>query len=233
MTRRNRQNVDPKKAIGYIRVSTTDQALGPQAQRDALARWCKSNGVELVAVFSDLGVSGGAALDHRPGLLSALDALTEHGAGVLLAAKRDRIGRDVVLTAMIERLVERAGARVLTADGTSTEATPEGQLLRGVVDLFAQFERQVIRARTKAALSVKAGRGERVGQVPYGYHLAVDGARLEVDAVEQERIAIIRALRAEGLALREIADRMNAGMVPARGSRWHPTTIARVLRKAA
>ena len=43
-----------------------------------------------------------------------------------MAAKRDRIARDVVVAATIERLVADAGARVVTADGVSAEQTPEG-----------------------------------------------------------------------------------------------------------
>src|SRR5260370_31933372 len=84
------------RAIGYIRVSTDEQALGPQAQREALRRWCATNGAELIATFEDLGVSGGLELDKRPGLLGALDALKAHNANVLLVAKRDRLHRGVL-----------------------------------------------------------------------------------------------------------------------------------------
>jgi len=233
MARRTRRSADQKKAIGYVRVSTDEQHLGPDAQRDALARWCAANGVELVGVFDDLGVSGGAALDKRPGLLAALDALVASGAGVLLAAKRDRIARDTMVAAMVERLAERNGARVLTADGTSTEQTPEGALMRGIVDLFAQFERQLIQSRTRAALAVKKARGERVGVVAYGFKLAADGVHLEADADEQSRIATIRALQGAGASHKAIAEKLNADGVPARGDRWHATTIGRVLRRAA
>ncbi|MBN2359672.1 MAG: recombinase family protein [Deltaproteobacteria bacterium] len=233
MARRNGQNADPKKAIAYVRCSTDEQHLGPDAQRAALAAWCSANGTELVATFADLGISGGAALDHRPGLTAAVAALTENGAGLLLVAKRDRLARDVVIAATVERLVERAGARVRSIDGTGEGDGPEAALMRTLIDAFAAYERALIKSRTKAALSVKAGRGERVGQVPYGYHLAADGAHLEADAIEQERIAVIRALRADGLTLREIADRLNSDAVPARGQRWHTTSVARLLRRAA
>src|SRR5262249_29181206 len=54
-----------------------------------------------------------------------------------------------------------AGAKVITADGVAVEDTPEGQLLRGMLDLFAQYERALIRARTRAALAVKRSKGEK------------------------------------------------------------------------
>lgn len=220
------------KAVGYIRVSTDEQHLGPEAQRDALAVWCKAKGYDLVAVYHE-DVSGGAPLDKRAALLDAIDALEEHGAGYLVAMKRDRLARDVMIAAMIERLVERKGARIATTDGTSDGDGPEALLVRGVMDLFAQYERAVIRARTKSALAVKQKRGERTGQVPYGYRLATDGVHLEADGAEQEIVGMVRQLRAEGISIRGIADRLNDQGVSARGSRWHPTTIARLLKKEA
>ncbi len=75
---------------------------------------------------------------------------------MLLVAKRDRLARDVVVAAMVDRLAERHGARVLAADGTGNGDGPEAMLMRGIVDVFAQYERALIRARTKAALAVKA-----------------------------------------------------------------------------
>ena len=228
---------DPRKVIGYVRVSTDDQALGPVAQRDALARWCAANGAELVAVFSDIGVSGGAALDKRPALLAALSALEEHGAAVLLTAKRDRLARDVMSAGMIERLAERVGARTRSAAGEGTEgdaADPSAMLIRGIMDVFAEYERLLIGARTRAALAVKKGRAERVGSIPYGSRLAVDGRTLEADPAEAAAVAMVRALRAEGLTLRAIATRLEAaGCVPRGGGRWHSQTVANIAAVAA
>lgn len=231
MGRKARRAGDTRRAVGYVRVSTEDQNLGPDAQREALSRWCATSGAELVAVYEDLGVSGGAELEKRPGLLAALDALTAHGAGVLIVAKRDRLARDVVVSAMVERLAERAGASVLAADGTGNGTTPEALLLRGIVDVFAQYERALIRARTKSALAVKRGRGERIGEIPFGYELGAD-ARLIENPTEQRALTVVRTLRSEGLTLQAIVDRLNRDGVPARGARWHATTVARLLKRA-
>jgi DNA invertase Pin-like site-specific DNA recombinase len=162
-----------------------------------------------------------------------VDAVEVQGAGVLLVAKRDRLVRDVVKAAMIERLVERAGARVLTANDAGNGDGPEALLMRTLLDAFAQYERALIRARTRAAMKVKRERGERTGDLPFGYRLAEDGVHVEEDPEEQRAISIINRMKAEGLSQREIASRLNAECVPARGARWHKTTVARVLQKAA
>jgi DNA invertase Pin-like site-specific DNA recombinase len=203
MTKRTKQG-DPKVAVGYVRVSTEEQSLGPDAQRAAIKRWAESRGILVAVVFEDHGISGGAPAEKRPGLLAALDAIRVHGAGLLVAAKRDRIARDTVIAAMVEQAAGRAGAALTTADGSSDGAGPEGQLMRGIVDVFAAYERGVIKSRTRAALAVKRSRGERTGQVPYGYALAADGVHLEANEAEQAILGQIRALRAAGLSLRAV-----------------------------
>jgi DNA invertase Pin-like site-specific DNA recombinase len=151
------------QVIGYVRVSTDEQSLSVEAQHAALTAWCQARRLALVAVYEDVHVSGGAKLEQRPGLLQALDAL-ETGA-VLLATKRDRLARDAMAAAMIERLAERAGASVQTCDGIGEGSSPEAKLMRGMIDLFAEYERQVIKARIKTALGHKKVKQERVSGV--------------------------------------------------------------------
>ena len=220
---------DPKVAVGYLRVSTDEQALGPEAQRAAIERWAQSRGVRLAAVLEDHGISGGTPAEKRPGRLAALAALREHGAGWLVAAKRDRIARDTVIAAMVEQAAGRAGATLTTADGASDGVGPEGALMRGIVDVFAQYERGVIKSRTRAALAVKHTRGERTGQIPYGYDLAADGVHLEANAAEQAVIAQIRAFRAAGLSLRAVTSECERQGLASRAAQpFGLTQIARI-----
>ena len=220
---------DSKVAVGYVRVSTDEQSLGPEAQRAAIEKWAQSRGVRMAAMFEDHGISGGAPAEKRPGLLAALAALRENGAGLLVAAKRDRIARDTVIVAMVEQAAVRGGAVVTTADGASDGAGPEGQLMRGIVDVFAAYERGVIKSRTRAALAVKRGRGERIGGIPYGYEMAADGVHLAENAAEQAVIGQIRGLRAAGLSLRAVtAECERRGIVSRVGRPFALTQIARL-----
>jgi DNA invertase Pin-like site-specific DNA recombinase len=121
-------------------------------------------------------------------------------------AKRDRIARDVVIAASVERAATGAGARLVSADGTGNGDTPADAFMRGVVDCASQYERGLIRARTKAALAAKAAKGERVsGGIPYGFALAADGVHFEPVESEQATIARACELGAEGRSLRAIA----------------------------
>ena len=113
----------PAHAIAYIRVSTEQQAdsgLGLEAQQASIEATASRLGLELSRTFVDAGTSGSLAIEDRPVLLDAVAALRR--GDVLLVAKRDRLGRDVIAVAMIERLIAKRGARVVSAAGEGTDA---------------------------------------------------------------------------------------------------------------
>lgn len=219
-----------KLAVATIRVSTEDQHLGPEAQRAAIAQWARREGVEVAAWHEDR-LSGATPAEDRPGLLAALADLRSSGAAFLVAAKSDRIARDVVVAATSERLVADAGARVITADGVGAEDTPEGALMRGLLDLFASYERSLIRSRTAAALRAKRQRGERTGSVPLGQRV-VDG-RLEACPEEAAVIEVARELRSSGMSLRAVGHELERRGLRLRGRKHHAETVRRVTREVA
>ncbi len=144
--------------VAYLRASTEDQKLGPEAQRAAIEAWAAQAGITVAAWHVDSGVSGGSALDARPALGAALAALRGMGAGVLVVAKRDRLARDVAVAAMIEKATLAAGARVVSADGAGNGDSPADAFMRTLLDGAAAYESELIRARTKAALAAKRAR---------------------------------------------------------------------------
>jgi len=228
MTRRRAASADATKAVAYVRMSTDRQDLSPDAQRAAIERWASTQCVTVVAWRDDLGVSGGTPLEERPGLLAAIDAVDTHHAGVLVVAKRDRLARDVLTAALVERLCERKGARIQTADGAGNESGPEGALMRTLLDAFAAYERALIRARTKGALAVLKAKGRRTGGVPMGSSVG-EGGMLATNEAERAAVERARALRGEGKSLRAIAATLDAEGHRPRGKRWHVETLSRMV----
>ena len=222
------------RAAIYTRVSTEEQAqsgAGLAAQADA-ARACAGRlDADVMGVFADEGVSGSVGLERRPALLEAIGTLAK--GDVLIVAKRDRIGRlDPMAMAMIQRAVERKGARIVSAAGEGTSSDdPSEVLMRRMIDAFSEYERLVIGARTSAAMQAKRRRGERVGSVPFGKRVGADG-RLEDDPAERDVVGLVGRLKAEGLSVRAIAAELNRREIPSRGKRWHATTIQRLLKAA-
>jgi DNA invertase Pin-like site-specific DNA recombinase len=220
------------RAIGYRRVSTTEQGLGLEAQQSAIDAAVVRLGLSLGATFTDAGLSGGLPLEQRPGLLAALDGLRK--GDTLMVAKRDRLGRDVLNVALIARLVERKSARIVSAAGEGTDADdPASMLMRQIIDVFSQYERAIIRARTKSALAVKKARGERVGGIPFGSRLAADGHALEPDPTEQRALAVLKELRGAGATYREIATELNRqGFRSRTGGPFVRQSVHRIRRSA-
>jgi DNA invertase Pin-like site-specific DNA recombinase len=93
-----RQAPDPGKVTAYLRVSTDEQAvsgLGLEAQEEAIRRGAEMRGYNIVATFSDLGVSGSVAPEARQGLAAALGS-ARASAGTLMVAKLDRLSRSIL-----------------------------------------------------------------------------------------------------------------------------------------
>ncbi len=208
-------------------MSTSEQELGPEAQEQAICKWCEHEAVELISVERDLGVSGGLVWEDRPAMVQAINTIEERKAGLLVVHKRDRLARDREIAGHIGLLLRGMGAKIRATDGIDVE-TPFGRAMEGMQDVFADLERALIQARTKAALRVKKDRGERVGSIPYGFSLG-KGRLLVPNPVEQEAIDLVRELRGKGWSLRKIARELTDQGHKPRGSTWYAQTIANML----
>lgn len=105
--------------------------------------------------------------------------------------------------------------------------------MRRMIDAFSEFERIIIRGRTKAAMQAKKARGERVGHIPFGYQLGESGT-LKEDEEEQAVLQQIHELRKRGLSTRKIASEMNLrGAFNRGGAQWNHASIHRVMTRLA
>lgn len=220
----------PLKAVGYQRVSTSgqgDSGLGLAAQLEAIEKTAAKLGLPLL-MFGDV-LSGSLALDQRPGLAEALNALRR--GDVLVVAKRDRIARDSFLAVLIEREVQKKGCRILSASGEGTDSDdPAATFTRRILDAVAELERALIAARTRAALQALKRQGLRAGHLPYGHLLAPDGRTLLPNESEQATLTTMRAIRSTGATLRATARALNdLGLPTRRGGQWCHQSVALLL----
>lgn len=225
-----RAKTDATRAVAYLRCSTDRQDESPNVQRQAIAAWARAHGVEVVAEHADVGVSGATEGADRPGLVQAMASMRRASAGLLLVQRRDRLGRDVGVVAVLERAVERLGAVVVAVD-MGQVAGISGMVLRGTMDLLASVERSLISERTRAALQAKRARSERVGQVPLGSRLRA--GRLIPHGREGEALAVASRLRAQGRSWAAIAARLEREYPRGLGRRWHERSLSRAVGRAA
>lgn len=216
----------------YLRISKADPTeayLGIDAQRSACMAFVTGQALPLLGEFVDEGVSGADPLDKRPGLTRLLSSLCQGDR--VLVAKRDRLARDAMLAAFIERAIQTAGATLYSAAGEGNGDDPASQLMKTIVDGFAQYERSSISARTKAALREKRNRGEKLGgMVPYGFKLASDGKHLELHEEETKTIQLARSMWASQMTLWAIAKKLaEQGRVARSGKMFGTKQILRMV----
>lgn len=223
-----------KAAIGYVRVSSDAQAesgAGLAAQRAAIETYAAKAGLTITAWHDDAGVSGAADLEDRPGLLAAIGELRR--GSVLLIAKRDRLARDTFLSLVIEKAVAKRGAAIESADGLGNGTAPADQFMRSILDATGQFERNLIRQRTRAAMAAKRKAGQVIGEIPFGWDAADDGTLVE-NAAEQKVIRCMVDCRAAGMSLRQIAAVLNGrGVTTKKGRSWYGESIRSILDRYA
>jgi DNA invertase Pin-like site-specific DNA recombinase len=213
------------KTIGYIRVSTDRQEIGPQVQREAIA-----SRFEDVQWYEDIGISGGAQLEDRPGLAQALVALQPGDRFVVY--RLDRVARDLMTQLVIEDQVRKAGAVLISCAGEGTGAEgPEAKLFRQILGAIAEFERAMIKARTRAAMAVKRAKGEKMGgQTPFGY--VAEAGKLVPDVAEQAVIERIVGWRGDGVTIRGVVDKLNGlGIGTKMGKMWNIRQVQMILQR--
>src|SRR4051812_35534523 len=215
-------------AAAYIRVSTSTQGksgLGIEAQREAITRFCGSEGYEVDAEFVEVETGKGADAQ-----LAAALARARRLKGPVIVAKLDRLSRDV---AFISGLMSQKVPFVVAELGAGADP-----FLLHLYAAFAERERAIISARTKAALQAKKARGALLGnRTNLAEARAKGGAsiRLAADQFAANVLPVIRQIQATGVTtLADLAEALNArGIATPRGGRWHAMSVRNVLMRGA
>ncbi len=228
--------MDTRKAIGYVRVSTGAQAqdgVSLDAQESRIRAWCQAHEYELISFHSDAGASGGRA-DNRPGLQAALKTVCR-ARGALVVYSLSRLARSTMDAITIAERLDNCGADLVSLSERIDTTSAAGRMIFRMLAVLAEFERDQVSERTKAALSFKRDRGERIGGVPYGYRIAADGVALEPNPTEQPAVELIVSLRKRGQTLEQIRDALRERGIPNRRGNltWRLNTISDVAKRAA
>ncbi len=150
--------------VGYRRVSTDEQAesgAGLTHQQRVIEAWATFKGKQLIWL-EDEGESAGT-LD-RPGLQKALDLVRDGQAGGIVVAKLDRLSRSMFDFVTLMKDSQENGWDIIAIDFDLDTSTAVGQMMIGILALFAEFERNIIKQRTKDALAEKKAAGVQIGR---------------------------------------------------------------------
>lgn len=239
MGRRRQKAPEATSLVGYIRVSTDEQArsgLGLEAQRKAITQYAELYSLVIGETIVDDGFS---AKDlKRPGMKRVLDLLDHGQVSGIVVAKLDRLTRSVRdVGHLVEVYFSRGDLRMISVGEQLDTSTAGGRLVLNVLASVGQWEREAIGERTRAALRAKKDRGQRAGTIPYGYELDPrdsSGQGLRPCKLEQEAVAEARRLKRSGKTGQEIADTLTrTHLKAARGVRFYQPFVWKMLQPNA
>jgi DNA invertase Pin-like site-specific DNA recombinase len=214
------------KAFAYLRVSGLGQVDGDgfERQLSTINRYAAENGIEIVQVFREEGVSGTTDLENRKALPQLLRALEENGVKTFLIEKLDRLARDLMVQENLIADMRGRGVNLISAlepDLCSTD--PSRVLMRQIFGAIAQYDKAMIVLKLKAGLDRKR---ELTGKAQ-GPHLYGEKPG------ENEILAVMREERERGMTFQAIADGLNArGSLARSGKPWTVGAVHKILSRS-
>src|SRR5579863_10497834 len=179
----------------YARVSTHDQQTLPLQIR-ALREYAAKRGWTIVAQIKEVG-SGASQRELREALLAAA---RRREIDVVMVWRLDRWGRSVADLVSTLQELQHLGVGFVSLTEALDLTTPAGRAMAGLLAVFAEFERDILRERVRAGLAHARQQGKRLGRPPSVVHNAAE----------------VRKLYRQGITKSEIARRLEIGRTSVR-----------------
>jgi site-specific DNA recombinase len=220
-----------RTTVGYVRVSTDDQAregVSLAAQQARIEAFAVATGRVLDEVVVDAGES--AKTLERPGMARILAGVRSGRIEAVIALKLDRLTRSVRdLGDMLDLFARNDAAIVSVSESLDTQSA-SGRLVVSMLGAVAAWEQEANAERTAMALTHLRAKRRAYGPTPFGWTRV--GKSLRPNDEQQMILVTCKDLHAAGtgLSYRMIAERLNESLVPApRGGRWFPASVRQVL----
>jgi DNA invertase Pin-like site-specific DNA recombinase len=197
------------QALGYACVPAEGGAEGLDEQKRAIERDAARLGFELVEVVRERESKTGGALD-RAGLSYVIERIAAGEATCIVVSALDKLSRSVSELGTIVQWLERNDVRLVAVDIELDTGSPGGHATARALASVARWEHERLSERTRSGLAAARAK-RRDGSGP--------------DWIEiRQRIA---QMRADGMTLQAIADRLNAEGVPTQrgGAEWRPSSV--------
>lgn len=211
MAKRTDRNLG-NRMIGYVRVSTNKQDIGPEVQRDDLQLAAQRQGWEMTLV-EELGVSA-ATIAQRPLMQQCLRDLKAGLYDGIAVSKLDRLSRSTADGAKMLTDSMAQGWRIVCLDLGCDTSTIMGAGMFNMALNFSEIERRMIGVRTSEAM-------KRLSETK---HMGMPRI------LPEETVLLAVELRESGMTLQAVADELNARDIPtARGGLWTTSKVQTAL----
>lgn len=221
------------RTIGYVRVSTEDQAregVSLDAQRAKIEAYCQVKDLHLVEIIEDAGISA-KNLD-RPGVQRALELVRNKKVDAVVVLKLDRMFRSTLDTLATIKEFEALGVSYHSIQETIDTKSAMGRFFLKIIAAIAEMERDLTIERVNTTIAHKRANGGCVGGVPYGFSKVgkeKDSVLIENPA-EQATIKAAREMYVKVGTIRGVTRCLNqAGVTTRTGREFDPTQVRRML----
>ena len=229
MTRKRKSRKKPITAVAYFRTSSAanvgEDKDSLKRQREAVERFAKRNGYQVMETFYDAAVSGADRIDQRTGFTDLLAYIRGNGAKTILVENASRFARDLTVQLAGHDLLKAEGFDLIPVDAPTyfTEDNPTAELVRQVLGAISQFDKAQLVMKLKAARDRKsAQQGKRI-EGRKGYN------ETHPDLVKAAK-RLAHGNRKERLSLRGIAARLaEQGYATAKGKPFSAEQAKRLL----
>jgi DNA invertase Pin-like site-specific DNA recombinase len=219
---------DLVKAIAYLRTSS-DTNVGAdkdsqRRQREAIAKYAKSAGFEIVAEYADEDVKGDLAVDQRPGFAEMMKHIAGNGVRTIIVETANRFARDLIVQETGWRYLRDAGINLIAADSPEAflDETPTAVMIRQILGSVSQFEKAMLVAKLKGARDrKKAATGKCGGRKSY--------AERNGEMVALAKKLARYTLNGRKRSLRDVAAELEAAGHTSNGKRYAATAVARMI----
>jgi DNA invertase Pin-like site-specific DNA recombinase len=229
--RRQKHAEASRAVVGYVRVSTEEQAstgVSLAAQEARIGAYCAAMSLDGVSIVADRGASAKSL--ERPALRTLLDRVRAGSVATVVVLKLDRLTRSVRdLADLLDLFAKHEVALVSVSEHLDTSSAA-GRLVLNVMGTVSQWEREAIGERTATALAHKRIVRTAYSPTPFGY--TRDGNALVPSPAEQDALAEAIRMDRAGASFREIGRMLTDRRVqPKRGgSIWYASSVRSMLR---
>jgi len=176
-----------KRAGFYIRVSTDQQTTENQLR--ILTEVAERSGWTIVRVFEDQGISGAKGRDQRPGFNALLKAIHRREVDIVAAYAVDRLGRSLTDLVAFLNDIQASGCDLYLHQQAVDTSTPSGRMMFGLLAVFSEFERALIRSRVVSGIERARAKGVVFGR----------------PSLSPDRVARVEKALKDGLSIRVAA----------------------------
>lgn len=230
MSKVGREEIENPIVVGYVRVSTEEQATegySIDAQADKIRKMCDIKGWDVPKIFADEGFSG-RGIEKRPQYNEMMNNIKDWD--ILIVWKQDRIHRNMLNFAQMMDQINKKDKQFISIMENFDTTTSTGRFALDMLARIAQLESEQIGERVLQGMIQKAMEGGFNGaRAPYGYKV-VDNNLAKVPE-EEEYVQYIFKLYSENKSAGLVADIMNDDEIPTRsGKPWSKMAICRIIK---